>query len=127
MKLIAKGIQFTLTGTLYEPGQKAYKKLQKIGKEVSFSKSKTQVLIHEKSPSRKPEKAESWGIPVIDEAQLITLVEKGVLELESALDMPEGDASIAYPDAAEWRETARADHPAAAGRPGYSFVTFARR
>ncbi|MCC4252980.1 MAG: dihydrofolate reductase [Pseudomonadota bacterium] len=39
----------------------------------------------------------------------------------------EGDASIAYPDAAEWRETARADHPAAAGRPGYSFVTFARR
>ena len=94
MKLIAKGIQFTLTGTLYEPGQKAYKKLQKIGKEVSFSKSKTQVLIHEKSPSRKPEKAESWGIPVIDEAQLITLVEKGVLELESALDMPEGDASI---------------------------------
>ena len=39
----------------------------------------------------------------------------------------EGDASIAYPDAAEWRETARADHPAADGRPGYSFVTFARR
>jgi len=39
----------------------------------------------------------------------------------------EGDASIAYPDATEWRETARADHPAADGRPGYSFVTFARR
>ena len=39
----------------------------------------------------------------------------------------EGDASIAYPDAAEWRETARADHPAADGRPGYSFVTFARQ
>ena len=39
----------------------------------------------------------------------------------------EGGASIAYPDAAEWREIARADHPASDGRPGYSFVTFARR
>ncbi|NWK95706.1 dihydrofolate reductase [Sphingobium lactosutens] len=39
----------------------------------------------------------------------------------------EGDAAIAYPDAAEWRETAREDHPALDGRPAYSFVTFARR
>jgi dihydrofolate reductase len=39
----------------------------------------------------------------------------------------QGDASIAYPDPAHWRETARADHSAADGRPAYSFVTFARR
>jgi dihydrofolate reductase len=39
----------------------------------------------------------------------------------------EGDASIAYPDPAEWRESARADHPALDGRPAYSFVTFVRR
>ncbi|WP_420144974.1 dihydrofolate reductase [Sphingobium sp.] len=39
----------------------------------------------------------------------------------------EGDASIAYPDPADWRESARADHPALDGRPAHSFVTFARR
>ena len=39
----------------------------------------------------------------------------------------EGDASIGYPDPAAWRESARADHPAADGRPGYSFVTLVRR
>lgn len=94
MKLIAKGIQFTLTGTLNSAGEEAYRKLQKLGKEVAFSKSKTQVLIHEKSPSRKPEKAESWGIPVIDEQQLLTLVNTGELSLETALDAPGGEASI---------------------------------
>ena len=39
----------------------------------------------------------------------------------------EGDASIAYPDPAEWRETARAGHDALEGRPAYSFVTLVRR
>lgn len=39
----------------------------------------------------------------------------------------EGDASIAYPDRAEWREAARADHEAFDGRPAYSFVTLVRR
>lgn len=39
----------------------------------------------------------------------------------------DGDAVIAYPDAAIWRETAREDHPALDGRPAYSFVTFERR
>ncbi|RSU74070.1 dihydrofolate reductase [Sphingomonas sp. S-NIH.Pt3_0716] len=39
----------------------------------------------------------------------------------------EGDAHIAYPDQADWRETARADHPAQDGRPAYSFVTFGRK
>ena len=94
MKLVAKGIQFTLTGTLNDAGDKAYRKLQKLGIEVAFSKSKTQVLIHEKSPSRKPEKAASWGIPVIDEKQLITLVSAGELSLETALDAPGGESSI---------------------------------
>ena len=39
----------------------------------------------------------------------------------------EGNTSIPYPDAADWRETARADHVAVDGRPAYSFVTFERR
>ncbi|QHD67386.1 dihydrofolate reductase [Sphingobium yanoikuyae] len=39
----------------------------------------------------------------------------------------EGDTHIAYPDQADWRETARADHPAQDGRPAYSFVTFGRK
>ncbi|UZW55854.1 dihydrofolate reductase [Sphingobium sp. JS3065] len=38
----------------------------------------------------------------------------------------EGDTHIAYPDPAEWQETAREDHPAKDGRPAYSFVTFRR-
>jgi dihydrofolate reductase len=38
----------------------------------------------------------------------------------------EGDAAIAYPDPALWREAARTDHPPRDGRPGYSFVTFRR-
>ena len=39
----------------------------------------------------------------------------------------QGDAAIAYPDPALWRETARADHPAQDGRPAHAFVTFERR
>ncbi len=40
---------------------------------------------------------------------------------------PKGDAVIAYPDPALWREVARDDHPADdAGRPAYSFVTLTR-
>ncbi len=39
----------------------------------------------------------------------------------------EGDASIAYPDPADWRGTARADHAALDGRPAYSFVTLVRK
>ena len=39
----------------------------------------------------------------------------------------DGDTSIAYPDPAEWRESARQDYPAENGRPAYSFVTFHRR
>lgn len=37
-----------------------------------------------------------------------------------------GDACIAYPDPADWLETAREDHVALDGRPAYSFVTLQR-
>ena len=40
---------------------------------------------------------------------------------------PEGEARIAYPDAALWEEVAREDYPAADGKPAYSFVTFRRK
>jgi len=50
------------------------------------------------------------------------------IELTEVALEPSGDAVIAAPDPAEWREIARADHPAdEAGRPAYSFVTFARK
>ncbi|PKP97918.1 MAG: dihydrofolate reductase [Alphaproteobacteria bacterium HGW-Alphaproteobacteria-13] len=50
------------------------------------------------------------------------------IELTAVALEPHGDAVIPYPDAAEWREIAREDHPADdAGRPAYAFVTFTRR
>jgi len=50
------------------------------------------------------------------------------IELTEVALTPAGDASIAYPDPADWREAAREDHSAdEAGRPAYSFVTFVRR
>ena len=38
-----------------------------------------------------------------------------------------GDAAIPYPDATQWQEAARTDHPADGAYPAYSFVTFRRR
>lgn len=50
------------------------------------------------------------------------------IELTEVALTPAGDASIAYPDPADWHEAARENHPAdEAGRPAYSFVTFVRR
>ena len=49
------------------------------------------------------------------------------IELTEVALAPAGDASIAAPDPAEWREIAREDHPAADGRPAFSFVTLARK
>ncbi|HMO77291.1 MAG TPA: dihydrofolate reductase [Sphingopyxis sp.] len=50
------------------------------------------------------------------------------IELTEVALTPAGDAVIAAPDPAQWREIAREDHPAdEAGRPAYSFVTFVRR
>ncbi len=48
------------------------------------------------------------------------------IELTEIAIEPAGDAAIARPDPAEWREVARADHPAAEGRPAHSFVTLTR-
>ena len=49
------------------------------------------------------------------------------IELTEVALEPTGDAVIAYPDPALWREVARDDHPADdAGRPAYSFVTLTR-
>lgn len=39
----------------------------------------------------------------------------------------DGDAAIAYPEATDWTEAARADYPALDGRPAYSFVTLVRK
>ena len=50
------------------------------------------------------------------------------IELTEVALEPAGDAAIAYPDPADWREIAREDHPAGdAGRPAYSFVTLVRK
>jgi len=50
------------------------------------------------------------------------------IELTEVALEPKGDATIAYPDPADWREASREDHPAdEAGRPAYSFVALARR
>ena len=49
------------------------------------------------------------------------------IELTEVALEPAGDAAIAYPDPAGWREVAREDHPAGDGRPAYSFVTFTRK
>ncbi|MBD3747733.1 MAG: dihydrofolate reductase [Sphingopyxis terrae] len=50
------------------------------------------------------------------------------IELTEVAIEPVGDATIAYPDPADWQVVARDDHPADdAGRPAYSFVTFTRR
>ncbi len=50
------------------------------------------------------------------------------IELTEVALEPAGDASIAYPDPADWVEAAREDHGADdAGRPAYSFVTFTRK
>ncbi len=38
----------------------------------------------------------------------------------------DGDASIAYPDPADWVEVARDPHAALDGRPAYSFVTLVK-
>ena len=40
---------------------------------------------------------------------------------------PDGDAIVPPFDAGIWREAAREDHPAADGRPGFSYVTLVRR
>lgn len=52
---------------------------------------------------------------------LATRIELTEVHLDAA-----GDASIDYPDAAEWKEVARESHAAENGRPAYDFVSFVR-
>lgn len=49
------------------------------------------------------------------------------IELTEVHLSPQGDASIAYPDPAIWRESARVSHPADGPRPAFDFVTFTRQ
>ncbi|WP_340316444.1 dihydrofolate reductase [Rhizorhabdus argentea] len=49
------------------------------------------------------------------------------IELTEIDAAPDGDTVVPAFDPAAWRETAREDHPAADGRPGYSFITLRRR
>lgn len=48
------------------------------------------------------------------------------IELTEVHAAPDGDTVMPAPDPAVWREAAREDHPAADGRPAYSFVTLVR-
>ncbi len=49
------------------------------------------------------------------------------IELTEIDAEPDGDTVVPALDPADWRETAREAHPAAEGRPGFSFVTLLRR
>jgi dihydrofolate reductase len=69
-------------------------------------------------------------VMVIGGAEIYRLFLDGAdrIELTEVALEPKGDAVIAYPDDADWREAGREDRPADdAGRPAYSFVTFVRR
>jgi dihydrofolate reductase len=48
------------------------------------------------------------------------------IELTEVHCAPEGDAIVPAFDPETWRETAREDHPAEEGRPGFSYVTLVR-
>lgn len=49
------------------------------------------------------------------------------IELTQVHIAPAGDARIALPDAAQWRETAREDRPADGDAPAHSYITLVRR
>lgn len=49
------------------------------------------------------------------------------LEITQVALAPPGDARIAAPDPARWKETAREDVPAKGDVPAYSYLTFLRR
>ncbi len=72
--------------------------------------------------------ANAPGLSVIGGAEIYALFLPRAHRIELTevhADVP-GDTRIAYPDPADWRETAREDHAAQDGRPAYSFVTFLR-
>nr|WP_218036542.1 dihydrofolate reductase [Sphingobium sp. EM0848] len=83
-------------------------------------------------PAATPEaaitQANAPGIAVIGGAEIYRLFLPLAhrIELTEVHIDAEGDTHIAYPDPADWQETAREDHAALDGRPAYSFVTFRR-
>jgi dihydrofolate reductase len=83
--------------------------------------------------ARDPEEAlriaGSGEVAVIGGAQIFDALKDRAdrIELTEVHDDVEGDAVLAEFDRAQWREGAREDLPAEAGRPACSFVTLVRR
>jgi dihydrofolate reductase len=67
-------------------------------------------------------------VAVIGGAEVLALFAARVtrVELTEVHAAPEGD-TVLPPFGADWREQARAEHPAEEGRPALSFVTLVRR
>ncbi|MFS0773643.1 dihydrofolate reductase [Sphingomonas sp. 1P08PE] len=63
-------------------------------------------------------------VAVIGGAEIFALFTPDRIELTEVHAAPAGDAVV--PPFTGWREIAREDHPAADGRPAYSFVTLIR-
>ena len=68
-------------------------------------------------------------LSVIGGADIYALFEPHAhrIELTHIALSPAADTFLPLPDPARWREIARADHPADAGRPAYGFATYHRR
>lgn len=78
--------------------------------------------------ARSPEEALAMAGPeaaVIGGAEVFALFTPDRIELTEVHAAPEGDA-VVPPFGLEWREIAREDFAAEAGRPAYSFVTLER-
>lgn len=73
--------------------------------------------------------AENDRLSVVGGAEIYALLlpHADRIELTEIDAAPDGDAIVPAFDPAAWREAAREDHPAADGRPGYSFITLHRR
>jgi dihydrofolate reductase len=72
--------------------------------------------------------AEAGRVSVIGGAEVFRLFEPLArrVELTEVHGDIEGDVTMPAFDAARWREEAREEHPAADGKPAYSFVTLVR-
>ena len=73
--------------------------------------------------------AASERLSVIGGAEIYALMlpHADRIELTEVDAEPAGDTFVPAFDSAIWRESAREVHPAAEGRPGFSFVTLLRR
>jgi dihydrofolate reductase len=77
------------------------------------------------SPAQALALAGEGEVAVIGGAEVFALFEPDRIELTEVHASPEGDATVP-PFGLAWRETAREDFAAEAGRPAYSFVTLER-